>query len=287
MSPKVAPQPEQVAPQEDCRCPLCEYDLRGLNDSRCPECGYSFTWDELRDPTRRFHPYLFEHHPRRNGWSFLRTLTMGLLPRRFWSTLYPTQPSRPARLVAYWALCGLPLFVAAAAYAWLMVYNLLTAMRGWLAQPWNRVEPHQVAIWAVYWDIHGGGLVLISFACLAWPWLTLGALMVFQVSLRRARLRSSHVLRCVLYSGDVCFWCAAPLALVVLFAWAGQRWPPRSYLDLPALVLPAVLLLWMSYRLWTAYRLYLRFHHALATILASQAIVVLVYVKLWYTVRGL
>jgi hypothetical protein len=90
---------------------LCEYDLRGLTEPRCPECGYRFEWDELRDPRRRFHPYLFEHHPNRNAWSFFHTLVGGLAPRRFWSTLYPTQPSRPHRLVAYWVLCGVPVGV--------------------------------------------------------------------------------------------------------------------------------------------------------------------------------
>src|SRR3954464_15190796 len=75
---------------ESLACPMCGYDLRGQIDPRCPECGYTFDWEELRDPTRRLHPYLFEHHPRRNVWSFIRTLTAGLRPRRFWSMLYPT-----------------------------------------------------------------------------------------------------------------------------------------------------------------------------------------------------
>ena len=80
------------------RCPLCDYDLRGLAEPRCPECGYRFVWEDLTDPTRRRHPYLFEHHPRRNFWSFRRTFIAGLRPRRFWSTLYPAQLSRPSRL---------------------------------------------------------------------------------------------------------------------------------------------------------------------------------------------
>ena len=72
---------------------------------RCPECGAPFDWDELRDPTRRKHPYLFEHHPNHNLWSFFRTLIGGLFPRRFWKTLSPVQPSWPRRLTVYWILC--------------------------------------------------------------------------------------------------------------------------------------------------------------------------------------
>jgi hypothetical protein len=89
---------------EDVHCPLCNYNLRGLAEARCPECGGQFTWDELRDPTKRLHPYLFEHHPDRNIWSFFRTLRGGLLPRRFWTTLLPVQPSQPRRLILYWIL---------------------------------------------------------------------------------------------------------------------------------------------------------------------------------------
>lgn len=85
-------------------CPLCEYNLRGLTDARCPECGAKFDWEELRDPSRRLHPYLFEHHPERNIRSFWRTLIGGLRPRQFWTTLYPTQPSRLRRLFLYFLI---------------------------------------------------------------------------------------------------------------------------------------------------------------------------------------
>jgi hypothetical protein len=94
---------------QDVQCPLCGYNLRGLSEARCPECGGKFDWPDLLDPTRKLHPYLFEHHPRRNIVSFIRTVIGGLLPRRFWRRLHPAQPSSPRRLVLYWlivvALC--------------------------------------------------------------------------------------------------------------------------------------------------------------------------------------
>lgn len=70
-------------------CPLCEYDLRGLTEPHCPECGYCYTWGELDDPARRFHPYLFEHHPDANAWSFGKTLLGGLKPSAFWGPFIP------------------------------------------------------------------------------------------------------------------------------------------------------------------------------------------------------
>jgi hypothetical protein len=89
---------------QDVLCPLCGYNLRGLPEARCPECGGKFDWPDLLDPTRKLHPYLFEHHPRRNIRSFIRTVIGGTFPRRFWQTLHPAQPSRPRRLVLYWLI---------------------------------------------------------------------------------------------------------------------------------------------------------------------------------------
>src|SRR5687767_12720429 len=98
-------QPTTSTPEaEQLLCPMCDYDLRGQRgqaEPRCPECGYRFEWDELTDPARRLHPYLFEHHPKRNVRSFFRTLIGGWRPRRFWTTLHPGQPSRPRRLMGY------------------------------------------------------------------------------------------------------------------------------------------------------------------------------------------
>src|SRR5438309_10005725 len=85
------------APLQALHCPMCDYDLRGQVEPRCPECGYRFDWEELPDPARRVHPYLLEHHPRRNVWTFLRTLLGGLRPRRLWSSLYPRHPTPPGR----------------------------------------------------------------------------------------------------------------------------------------------------------------------------------------------
>jgi hypothetical protein len=88
-----APPAGQVDVQaENVRCPLCDYDLRGLTEPRCPECGYQFAWADLTDPARQLHPYLFEHHPRHNLRSFVRTMARAMRPRRFWWWRKPTQP---------------------------------------------------------------------------------------------------------------------------------------------------------------------------------------------------
>ena len=263
-------------------CPLCEYDLRGLTEPRCPECGYRFTWEELRDPSRRIHPYLFEHHPERNVQSFFDTFLGGITPTRFWSTLYPTQPSRAGRLVAYWLLAAAPLAALAALHWGFLVSETTNRIR------WRRFSdsgPLDIARRAMFEDMNVGGYGLLAVMCVAWPWLTLAALLVFQISLRRARLKGTHVLRCVLYAGDLCLWLSPLMLLLVLVTWLGGAWPPRAYWhDVPFVAW--VLVPWLFYRLHTAYRLYLRFDHAAATVLASQVIVLLAYWKLWLTAGG-
>src|SRR5262245_21448179 len=106
------------AAAQELRCPLCEYDLRALTEARCPECGYCFTWEALRDPTRRLQPDLCGQHAERNVGSFFRTLVGGLGPGRFWGQLHPTQPSFARRLVLYWLIgVGLGFVPFAISYA--------------------------------------------------------------------------------------------------------------------------------------------------------------------------
>src|SRR3954452_19194332 len=75
--------PDWDAVGHEVLCPLCDYNLRGLAEARCPECGYRFVWAEILDPRTRVHPYLFENHPERNVWSFVRTLVGSLNSVRF------------------------------------------------------------------------------------------------------------------------------------------------------------------------------------------------------------
>ena len=98
---------EKLARDTDILCPLCDYNLRGLEKANCPECGATFDWEELRNPARRKHPYLYEHYTDNQFRSFFRTLIGGLSPSRFWKSVSPVQHSRPHRLVDYWVCCVL------------------------------------------------------------------------------------------------------------------------------------------------------------------------------------
>ncbi len=292
-------------------CPLCEYDLRGLTEPRCPECGYRFTWEELNDPGLRLHPYAFEHHPERNAWSFRKTLLGGLRPGRFWRTLFPAQPSRPRRLMLYWlmvasscvgvlavqltrsmiafdadqaaeqrgVIAGFPRYDAKTRALLLARYGSAQAAASDSYPRWpscrfirnipNGHLPQNLIIGAVIW--------------VAWPWVTLAGLMIFQVSMRRAQVRPIHVLRCVIYASDVAVLWALVMGVILIWD-AGRRgliapaWGVISAAK-PIPLFTAVGLLLATWRLGSACKHYLRFEHAWAAAIAVQIMVALLVVK--------
>ncbi len=275
--PSLAPDWQQF--QGELRCPLCDYNLRGLSEPRCPECGYRFLWSELLERDLNQHPYLFEHH--RNFRSFWRTAWEGWRPKKFWTRLKPTHPMRLRRLLAYWLICFALLGVAAcmlvgcvAAFNWFISRSLYASAR--------QVPPFDIAfirraialddllmfpVWG--WGIFG-----------AWCCGTFASLMIFRGSMRRAKVKTSHVLRCVLYSFDVCLWVG--LLMTILTATVLVC----TYFVVPAFsLLPPAFVVWflpliVFIRLLRAYRHYLRFDHAVATILSSQVIVFLAILTL-------
>ena len=314
-------------------CPMCDYDLRGQAEPRCPECGYRFEWPQLLDPELKRHPYLFEHHPRRNVRSFVRTLVGGFLPRRFWRSLRPSQPSAPRRLVLYWVLATLLVLLMPAVDAvrifradaaehedrrrrvllgmqraiatstgmnmQMLQQELARAggLQGWVderyppAMSWRFVSGWLFGGRAGDWSRHMPGqwptlkrMLHVPLIYAAWPWLTFVTLMIFRASMRRAKVKTVHVLRCTLYSCD---------AGVLLVPLGGLLGGSVAYAYLPALggigidyrMVAALLFAgYTSYRLAAAYALYMRFDRPAATALASQGIVLLfvVIVLSWW-----
>lgn len=133
-----------------------------------------------------------------------------------------------------------------------------------------------------------GSLFLPAIFALAWPWLTMFALLLFQISMSRARVRRSHVLRCVCYSADIAFWLGlAIVPAAIVFAFRQPIRMPWAYLGIDRWELRgcAAAMLVFSYRLIVAYRSYLRFPRPIWVILASQVIafllLILITVILW------
>jgi hypothetical protein len=268
--------PDWAAQREDLACPLCGYNLRGLSEPRCPECGCRFRWADLRDPARCAHPFLFEHHPERNGWSFWKTAFGGLRPVRFWRSLAPAQPQRPLRLVIYWLLSAFVALLCVAGIYLLGYWRLHDRYRA-MATVFRPRRPYTpIGLWELL-DFTGPGYLVWWAWGFLWPWLTFLALMVFRMSMRRARVKSVHVLRCVLYSADGLLWGGVSLLLIAAAASVSGRiespGPVVGVLYAIAVCGCAALVVG---RLCVAYDRYLRFDHPWVTVLASQAIVILV-----------
>ncbi len=88
---------------EGLKCPLCEYDLRGLEEARCPECGGRFDWGELRDEGRHRLGWLFEH--RRGIGGLAGTWVRLLWPWGLWGGwLKPVHRLVVGRVVGFWAV---------------------------------------------------------------------------------------------------------------------------------------------------------------------------------------
>jgi hypothetical protein len=236
----------------------------------------------------------------------------GLRPRRFWSGLQPAQPSRPHRLLVYWLIAAALPFVALFCHAG-TAYTLAArdnqrqratsvpfvqaqlklngpsqqqlaryvADAGGIQQWIDQVIPPTGSRrffdrWYAHYKLPMNLGVPLLFA--AWPWLTFATLMIFAASMRRAKVRVSHVVRCVVYCGDFGAW-LVPLALVAYvlaetYSSRLSRQLPsaRSFVVLAAIALP----LYTAYRITRAYRLYLRFDHPRATAASAQFIVWLV-----------
>ena len=291
-APEATATPYDRAPvDQDVPCPLCDYNLRGTTEPRCPECGYRFEWRDLLDPDRRRHPYLFEHHPRRNVWSFWRTFAGALWPNQFWWDVRPGQPSNVRRLVIYWLALNvitlaLPLAMVGVDMTRYAIHNHQNRPRAPLVGPQAWVEatyplpPSWRFFEKYFWE--AGREILapaLMFAAvyLAWPWVTFLALNIFQISMLRARVNVAHVLRCVVYTFDVFFLSVGGVAIAASMlltevgysSWTGDV----SIVWMPVWMLVAIGI--FNYRLTMAYRLYLQFHRPLLTVVASQVVVAL------------
>ena len=282
------------------QCPLCEYMLRGLNVARCPECGFRFNWPEVLDASKREHPYLFEHHPKRNVWSYFKTVTGAMRPRRFWSLLHPVQYGSTRRLLIYHfvSLAALATIVLITPAVFIMVFAAL--------EPYTpRFQSYQFSR-PPYWDYVGDALLRmysrwrsqrvflngLLVACL-WPWTAFLALQVFQISMRKAKVKSIHVLRCVVYALD--HWVTTAvwtLALSCIFIFGVVDMFTQTYLPIPGppeitLMCAACVVMLHTYRLGVAYRRYLRFDHAMPVAISAQLITLLSILILLIFINGL
>ncbi len=245
------------------------------------------------------HPWLFEHGRRRNLRTFLATYVRSALPRRFWRRVTPANPVNVRRLLAYWAVTAAvvvayPAYVAEEQVRGEMVFRAsfvpVPGAAGVLRSSAYGEEftPAQFAKyapppWSLRFWTRGLPIPMAGVVFLVWPWLTVASLLVFQLSMRRARVGWPHVVRAAVYGCDFGLLLAAVAGVYIGSSDWIRQWvegQPRPALmterSLPICGTAVLCAVVVTYRLTVAYARYLRFDRPALTVLASQAMVALV-----------
>ncbi len=219
-------------PPAHVECPRCGYDLRGAVHSwrescpmegRCAECGLDFEWWRLI--THGTHAWLFEYHWRRRPIrSLIQTFARMCRPKRFWSSIDLTDPVHLQRAIILPLIAVvLPLllrFVGAAVY--LVVWQQSRGRPAWFGPPATAWEIAVHAFEESFWVGDGNyyseisWLVAVPQVAMWWfalTWIPLTALCfrLIPVSLRRVRVRPSHIRRIAAYGVA---WMTLPIILL-------------------------------------------------------------------------
>ena len=256
--------------EDEIECPLCGYNLRGLEHAKCPECGSLFLWRDLLDPNRRMHESLFEYHNGSTVKGFAASLFAGINPIRFWESIHPVLPIRTARLRTYGILVLLMMVGS-----FVMGQASLALQRG----RWWRGRISGNAFFPWTWSRRDFGLVLAEnffvIDIVVWFVATIGAMMVFGDTMRRAKIRSAHVFRCAVYTADIFVW----LACIFLML---DGMSCLTYFEFMAPLKWLVFLgaiFFASIRLLAAFWIYLQFPNPILTVLATQIIALLAIIN--------
>lgn len=248
---------------DELRCPLCDYDLRGLAEHRCPECGHAFDPEQLRQAKLDAPAWFFEHARRRRLRAFVATAGRTCRPLKFWTDVKPATRPVLRRLVLWtiaWLLIGVLAFSAAFGIAVHRQYTLWNALAaaanvrapmpaGAFRTPNGAVVMTQnigvgrfgrrviqttvtPGTTVSYSDIAPRLLedallirpnLVVPFVLVGWPLLTVLAFQGFGITLRRAGIHRGHLWRCVLYA-----WPIVALPMVMLGA-ASCLWPVHQW----------------------------------------------------------
>lgn len=275
-----------AVPIERLTCARCGYHLYGLQDTRCPECGTAFTWEGALDRYQRNRKPIFEYQwHRRPVRSFIGTWWLALRPWKMWRVIDLHDPPRLAILVLFSGLLLLLTgIVVLAHHVYLILFWRMRALSYRATAP---------SSWMDYWvfgsldEIYSIGTckfwLTIIFVSLTWSSLVLLGILVLQQSLRRARIKTGHILRVVVYACITAVPAyaglgAVPLAVesLILLIGGESAWRRARFVlsDFPIeqQLVPATCLTFATLALAIAVRCYLRLRHPVGVAVGAMLI---------------
>lgn len=193
-------------------CPRCAYDLSGVVESWtdscplggvCSECGLTFRWFDVLRGSLRFPGWSFEHARRgRLLATYFPTLLRAVRPARLWAGIRLETRANHGRLLLFVAISCILLRLAG-----IICIGIPAAAAFYAVGPrWGRAVDWRYAALDLAWPYGGGWW---WFGSVFAAWVAMGLLTVLLVplayaalpiSLRRARVRPSHLLRVQLYT---------------------------------------------------------------------------------------
>jgi len=258
--------------------------LCGLSDTRCPECGEAFNWEQALEDCQRTRKPLFEYRWRSEPLrSLMQTWWLALRPWTLWRIVDLHDPPKTGPLIALVVVAALALTVLMAAPVVISEAVDYVLWMGRLKQHGTPYSQTNFNVWNIVQLALWSPAVSAMIAIVAiWCTATFAALMVFQQSMRRCRVRVVHVFRIWVYL-VVLLSALMPLVSLPAAAIRGMA-PPSFYNPGPSkLEALAILLLvgYAGYAMVVAYRRYLRMPHSIGVVVASQTIALLMTAIAW------
>ncbi len=279
-----------AVPIEQLTCLHCKYHLYGLTETRCPECGESFTWQEVLDHYHRQQKPLFEYRWRRKPFrSLVRTWWSTLRPTKFWSQIDMHDPPCVIPLLSLaclytailHALVAISLATGNQIYYWMQQTSYRTSIR--LLWFGGTQRTFLQNVFALLDDVYDNLLeTQFVIALAAWMISSYLALLIFQQSMRRFKVRNVHLVRVWIYSFPMIP--LMTLAITFGFPFAVGRMYVRLPDALPSIILIiAVALVVRSIQV--AYKKYLLMPHSWAVAICTQIIALMTGLSAWLIVR--
>ncbi len=286
-------------------CPRCGYDQSGIvaswRDScplegKCSECGLEFAWADVLNPQLAWPRWSFEHARKHLVWSYLCTVFMALLPRRFFAGIRMEHPIRFDRLAMLLVICPIVLYFGFAAIVAAIQYKFYRYNWGTPGPPsFTLADVGKSALWpyadgeTLWYALRSPttlGIALGAPIALLMPL----AFLLLPATFRRMKIRVAHVVRVGIYAlvAPAIFWSmlmvvwAAYETLQVHFYGNFPRWLPSESLTGWMVAGGSPLLaLWAPYFWWRAGKQYLKLPRSLFVVIMLAIVTGLLTIVLW------